>query len=275
MQKTRHTVSQQTRNHELGTVADSVDGRVLDDNTLVGGEQRLEGADDLTEVALVTLVIVEVLGVKDIVEGDEVLLLVHSTRSHTSQLLHMSTDTQQKTKVNTECTDVGTSLARNPEDTELSLVVELVKLALVNSSDTELSLDGGNKRGTLEESTSEGLEGAGELLLATRELVVQSDDTDILLTGTLLGLDQAGGAVDADNQTSSDLGIEGTGVTSTLATENALDPGDDFVRRRVGRLVEVDHTTGDVLLEITLEGSCAGRDGGEVTSANKDCAQAG
>lgn len=163
-------------------------------------------------------------------EGDEVLLLVHGTGSHTSQLLHVSTDTQQETKVDTECTDVGTSLARNPEDTELSLVVELVKLALVDGSDTELSLDGRNKRRTLEQSTSEGLESAGELSLATGELVVKSDNTDILLTGTLLRLDQAGGAVNTDDQTSSDLGIESTGVTSALATENALDPGDDFVR---------------------------------------------
>ena len=163
-------------------------------------------------------------------EGDEVLLLVHSTRSHTSQLLHVSTDTQQETKVDTECTDVGTSLARNPEDTELSLVVELVKIALVDGSDTELSLDGRDKRRALEESTSQGLEGAGKLCLTTGELVVKSDNTDILLTGTLLRLDETGGAVNADNQTSSDLGIESTGVTSTLATENALDPGDDFVR---------------------------------------------
>jgi hypothetical protein len=206
-------------------------------------------------------------------KGDEVLLLIHGTRSHTSQLLHVSTDTQQETKVDTECTDVGTSLARNPEDTELSLIVELVEVALVDGSDTELSLDGRDERRTLEESTSEGLKGAGELLLATGELVVKSDDTDVLLTGTLLGLDQAGGAVNADNQTSSDLGIESTGVTSTLATENALDPGNDFVRRGVGRLVKVDDTGGDVRLEVTLEGGCASRDGGEVTSANKDCAQ--
>jgi hypothetical protein len=33
------TVSQETRNHELGTVADSVDGAVLDDDTLVADEQ--------------------------------------------------------------------------------------------------------------------------------------------------------------------------------------------------------------------------------------------
>jgi hypothetical protein len=207
------------------------------------------------------------------VESDEVLLLVHGTRSYTSQLLHVSTDTQQETKVDTECTDVSTSLARNPEDTELSLVVELVKLALVDGSDTELSLDGRDKRRALEESTGEGLEGAGELLLATGELVVKSDDTDVLLTSTLLGLDQTGGAVNADDQTSSDLGIESTGVTSTLATENALDPGDDFVRRGVRGLVKVDDTGGDVRLEVTLERGCASGDGGEVTSANKDCTQ--
>lgn len=163
-------------------------------------------------------------------KSDEVLLLVHGTGAHTSQLLHVSADTQQETKVDTECTDVGTSLARDPEDTKLSLVVELVKLALVDGSDTELSLNSRDERGALEESTSKGLEGAGELLLAAGELVVESDDTDILLTSTLLRLDKTSGAVNADDQTTSDLGVESTGVTSTLTTENALDPCDDFVR---------------------------------------------
>jgi hypothetical protein len=268
------TVSQQTRDHKLGTIADSVDGRVLDDDTLVGGEQRLERADDLAEVALIALVVVEVLGVENVVQSDEVLLLVHSTRSHTSKLLHVSADAEQQTEVDTESTDVGTGLARNPKDTELSLIVKLVKVALVDGSDTELSLDGRDERRALEQGTSEGLEGASELLLAAGELAVQSDDTNILLTSTLLRLDQTSGAINADNQTSSDFGIEGAGVASTLTTQDALDPGDDFVRGGVGGLVEVDDTAGDVRLEITLEGSCARGDGSKVSSANKDCAQA-
>lgn len=228
-----HTVSKETRNHQLGTVAHSVDGRILDDNTLVASEKSLERADDSSEVALVTLVVVKVLGVENVVKGYETLALVHGTTPYTSQLLHVSTNTEDETQVDTESTDVSSGLAGNPEDTKLPLVVELVKVALVNGTDTKLPLDGRDKWRALEKSTSQGLEGACELLLTTWEFVVQSDDADILLSGTLLGLDKTGSTVDADNQTSGNLGIEGTRVTSSLAAEDTLNPCDNFVRRWV------------------------------------------
>lgn len=119
-------------------------------------------------------------------QSHEALAFVHSTTPHTSQLLHVSTNTKKQTQVDTECTDVGPGLARNPEDTKLSLVVELVKLALVDGSNTELSLDGTDKWRTLEQSTGQSLQCAGKLLLATRELVVHPDNTHVLLSGTLL-----------------------------------------------------------------------------------------
>jgi hypothetical protein len=130
----------------------------------------------------------------------------------------VGTDTKEETQVNTESTDVGTSLTADPEDTKVTLVVELVELALVDGTDTELTLDGRDERGTLEERTSQGLQSAAELSLATGDLVVETNDTDVLLTSTLLGLDQAGRTVNADNQTSSDLGIKGTTVTSLLGS---------------------------------------------------------
>lgn len=132
--------------------------------------------------------------------------------------------------MDTQGTDVGTSFARHPEDTELSLVVELVRLAFVDGSDTELSLDGRDERGTLEQSAGQGLKSTGELLLAARKFVVESDDGNVLLSGTLLRLDEACGAIDADNQASSDLGIEGARVTGSFGAENTLDPGDDLMR---------------------------------------------
>jgi hypothetical protein len=135
----------------------------------------------------------------------------------------VGTDTEEKTKVDTEGTDVGTSLTADPEDTEVALIVELVVLALVNGTDTELTLDGRDQRGTLEERTSQGLKSTDELGLATGDLVVETNHADILLTGTLLGLDQAGGTVNADDQTTSNLGIKGTTVTSLLgSTEGKL-----------------------------------------------------
>jgi hypothetical protein len=39
--------AQQTRKHELGTVADGVDGAVLNNNTLVARQETLEGRDDV------------------------------------------------------------------------------------------------------------------------------------------------------------------------------------------------------------------------------------
>jgi hypothetical protein len=130
----------------------------------------------------------------------------------------VGTDTEEETKVNTESTDVGTSLTADPEDTKVTLVIELVELALVDGTDTELTLDSRDERRTLEERTSQGLQSAAELSLATGNLVVETNDTDVLLTGTLLGLDQTGGTVNADNQAASDLGVESTTVTGLLGS---------------------------------------------------------
>lgn len=111
--------------------------------------------------------------------------------------------------MHTQCSDVGTGFARHPEDSQLTVVVEFKQLALVDGTDTQLTLNGGDERRTLEEGTGEGLEGASELGLAAGQLVVQTQDAHILLTRALLALDEARGTVDADNQTPGDLGIEG------------------------------------------------------------------
>jgi hypothetical protein len=208
------------------------------------------------------------------VKSGHAVLLVHGTGANTAELLHVTADTEEETKVDTEGTDVGTCLARDVEDGELALVVELEELARVDGADTELPLDGGNKRRTLEERTSEGLKSARELCLSTRELAVQTEDCNIFLSGALLALHETGRAVDADNQTSSDLGVESSGVTSAVNTEHALEPGDDFVRGRVGGLVEVDDTGRDVGGQVAAERVAAGGNRGEVTGADQDCAHA-
>jgi hypothetical protein len=128
----------------------------------------------------------------------------------------VSADTEQKTKMHAKSTDVGSGLAADPEDTELPLIVKLVKLALVDSSDTELTLDGGNERGTLEQSSGERLKGTRKLRLASRKLVVHANDANVLLSGSLLGLDETGGTINADDEATSDLGVESTAVTSLL-----------------------------------------------------------
>lgn len=45
-------VSKQTGDHQLGSVADGVDGRVLDHKPLVAGEEGLERSDHPSEVRL-------------------------------------------------------------------------------------------------------------------------------------------------------------------------------------------------------------------------------
>jgi hypothetical protein len=143
----------------------------------------------------------------------------------------VGTNTEQKTQVDTESTDIGTSLTADPENTEVALIVKLVQVALVDGTDTELALDGRNQGRALEQRTGKSLQGAAELSLATGDLVVQADDTDILLTGTLLRLDQTSSAVNADDQAASDLGVKSTAVTSLLGSmENQLVRIDGFVR---------------------------------------------
>lgn len=137
----------------------------------------------------------------------------------------MTTHTQKKTQVHTQSSNVGTRLAAHPENTQMSVIVKLDELALVDGSDTELSLNGRDQRRALEESTSEGLEGTSELGLATRQLVMETDDSHVFLSSTLLGLDETSSAVDTDDQASSDLGIEGTAVTSLFTSKQIRSAG--------------------------------------------------
>lgn len=62
------------------------------------------------------------------------------------------------------------------------------------------------------------------------------------LTSTLLGFDQPGGTVHADNQTACDFGVKRAAMARFVHTQDALDPRHHFVRGRVGWLVKVNET---------------------------------
>ena len=62
------------------------------------------------------------------------------------------------------------------------------------------------------------------------------------LTSALLSLDKPGSAVNAHNEAASDLGVQGAAMTSFLHAQNTPQPGDNLMRRRVGRFVKVDNT---------------------------------
>lgn len=157
------TITKKTRQHELGTVADSVDCGILDHNPLVANQQCLQGLNDVTEVLLVTLVIPHPLGIQNIVQSDQVIRLGHSTGAHTTELLHVSTNSEKETKMDAKGSDVGSGLAGHPEHGKVAVIVELHKLLvqvnttrkakctylnelrLIDGSNSENTLDGRNQ----------------------------------------------------------------------------------------------------------------------------------
>lgn len=110
-----------------------------------------------------------------------VVALSHRSTPHTTKLLHVPSDSEQQSEVDAESTDVGSSLARDPEDGEVAVVVELDELALVDGSDSELTLDGRDEGRALEEGSGEGLEATSEGFLAGKG-GVEADDADVLLS---------------------------------------------------------------------------------------------
>lgn len=118
--------------------------------------------------------------------------------------------------MDTKGPDVCSSLTADPEDTKVSIVIELIKLALMDCSNAELTLDSRNQRWALEKCASQRLECPLELGLAARDFIVKTNYTDIFLSCTLLGLDQASGTVNTDDQATGDLRIESSAVASFL-----------------------------------------------------------
>ena len=126
-------------------------------------------------------VVVHPLSVEDVVHGDNVVALAHRSTPDTPELLHVASDAEQQAEVDAEGTDVGSGLARDPEDGEVAVVVELDELALVDGAHAELALDGRDERRALEERSGERLEATGEGLLRG-EGGVEANDADVLLS---------------------------------------------------------------------------------------------
>lgn len=108
--------------------------------------------------------------------------------------------------MDTHCSNVGTSLATKPENSHIALDIMLVKLGLINSSNSQLLLDCRNKRGSLENWTCQSL---NSLLkgLGLLNVLMKLNDGNILFTSRLLCLDQSSSIVNASDQATCDLGI--------------------------------------------------------------------
>lgn len=150
----------------------------------------------------------------------------------------MPTNAEDETQVDAQRPDIRASFARYPEDSEVSLLVELKEIGLVDGAYTKLPLDRGDERGSLEKGTSKSLNCAGEGS-GIRESRVEAEYGDVLLPSTLLGLDKTSCSVDTNNETAGDLGVECSTVSSLFHTKDPSQPGDDFMGRWVGRLVQV------------------------------------
>ena len=58
---------------------------------------------------------------------------------------------------------------------------------------------------------------------------METYDTDIFFSSRLLRFDKSSGTIDADDETSSDFGVEGSGMSCFFDTEDTFDPGNYFV----------------------------------------------
>jgi hypothetical protein len=133
------------------------------------------------------------------------VLLAEVTGTNTTELLHVTTNTKEITEVNAESTDISTGLTRDPEDTEVALLIVLNELGLVDGTDTELTLDSRVERGTLEDGASELGKSLGDLLGLAG--TVKTDDGNILLTSALLRLDKTSSTINANKEVTGDLYI--------------------------------------------------------------------
>merc|ERR1712166_1035239 len=94
----------------------------------------------------------------DIVHCYHRCILLESTTPDSSELLHVSSASKQVTEMNTHSSNVSTSLARDPEDAHVSLLIVLDEFALVDCPDSQLLLDSRYQRWPLEASSCQRLE---------------------------------------------------------------------------------------------------------------------
>ena len=77
-----------SREENFRAVADCVDGAVFHDDSLVSCEEGLERSDDASKVGLVFVVVVQPLGVQNVVEcAHPRVVLILDARSDTTKLL--------------------------------------------------------------------------------------------------------------------------------------------------------------------------------------------
>lgn len=119
---------------------------------------------------------------------------------------------------------------------------------------------------------------------------MQSDNTDVFFSSTLLGFNEPSGAIKTDNEAAGDFRVKSSAVSGLLdpgellarhvslarkdstLPQHSLDPCYHFVTRRIGRFVEIDDARADEGFEITLDGSTADRNGSKMSGPDEKLA---
>jgi len=78
-------------------------------------------------------------------------------------------------------TYISTGFATNPEDGHLLLFIELDEFALVDCSDSQVALDGGDDWRSLKQGTAHCLQGLGNLFSVLNR-TVETNNTNVLFT---------------------------------------------------------------------------------------------
>ncbi len=96
---------------ELSRDPTCTDRTVLNDESFVCDEQRLEWSDNAPEVILVFMMIEEPLRVEHVVHRDETLVLAADAGTHATQFRHLATHAQQEAQVHAQGADIRARLA--------------------------------------------------------------------------------------------------------------------------------------------------------------------
>jgi hypothetical protein len=87
-------------------------------------------------------------------------------------------------------------------------------------------------------------------------------------TCSLLGLHKTGSPINANDETSSNFGIESARVPSLVYFENTTDPSNDLMGRGIRGLIEVNDSVADIVVNVSLEGRGSSRNRSVMTSAH-------
>ena len=165
-----------------------------------------------------------------------------------------------------ERTNVRSGLAADPKDTEIAVRVELEQLALVDGTNTKLSLDRGDQRRSLKEGSRKCGDRSRDLGLVLN-FAVQAKHGHVLFSCTLLRFYQSRRTVDTDDEASRNFGIESTAVSGFVHPKNFSNPRDNFVRGRIRRFVQIQHSVSYVVVDFSLQRTASLRNGRVVRSS--------